>query len=86
MWMKLLWIISVRFGVTDQLLIKFFAFVRYWKKNYNETLHHLFMDFKKTYYSVRRQVLYNILVQFGTLMKLVRLIKMCLMKSIRYSV
>jgi hypothetical protein len=27
------WIISVGFDVTDQLLIRSFAFVRYWKKN-----------------------------------------------------
>jgi len=32
----------------------------------------------KTYDLVRREVLYNILVEFGILMNLVRLIKMCL--------
>jgi hypothetical protein len=32
----------------------------------------------KVYYSVRREVLYNILIQFGIPLKLVRLIKMCL--------
>jgi hypothetical protein len=31
--MKLLGIISVGFDVTDQLLIKFFAFIIYWRKN-----------------------------------------------------
>jgi len=36
------------------------------------------MDFKKAYDSVRWEVLYNILFQFGIHMKLVRLIKMCL--------
>jgi hypothetical protein len=45
---------------------------------YNETVHQLFIDFKKAYDSVRREVLYNILIEFGVLMKLVRLIKMCL--------
>jgi hypothetical protein len=46
--MKLLGTISVNFDVTDQLLIRFFAFVRYWKKwEYNETVHQLFIDFKK---------------------------------------
>jgi hypothetical protein len=34
------------------------------------------MDFKKTYNSVRREVLYNMLIEFGVPMKLVRLIKM----------
>jgi hypothetical protein len=36
------------------------------------------VDFKKAYDSVRREVLYNILIQFGIPLKLVRLIKMCL--------
>jgi hypothetical protein len=38
----------------------------------------LFVDFKKAYDSVRREVLYNILIEFGVPMKLVSLIKMCL--------
>jgi hypothetical protein len=38
----------------------------------------LFVDFKKAYYSVRREVLYNILIEFGIPLKLVSLIKMCL--------
>jgi hypothetical protein len=41
-------------------------------------VHQLFVDFKKAYDSVRREVLYNILVEFGIPVKLVRLIKMCL--------
>jgi hypothetical protein len=45
---------------------------------YNETVHQLFIDFKKAYDSVRREVLYTILIEFGVPMKLVRLIKMCL--------
>jgi hypothetical protein len=36
------------------------------------------MDFKKAYDSVRKEVLYNILIESGTLRKLVGLIKMCL--------
>ena len=44
-------------------------------------VHHLFIDFKKAYNLVRREVLYNILIQFGIHMKLVRLIKMCLTET-----
>jgi hypothetical protein len=78
--MKLLVIISVGFDIIDQLLIRLSAFVRYWRKKseYNKTVHKLFIDFKKAYDSVRREVLYNILIEFGVPMKLVRLIKMCL--------
>ena len=39
---------------------------------------HLFIDFKKAYDSVRKEALYNILIEFGIPKKLVRLIKMCL--------
>ena len=41
-------------------------------------MHRLFIDFKIAYNSVRREVLYNILIEFRIPMKLVRLIKMCL--------
>jgi hypothetical protein len=41
------------------------------KWEYNETAHQLFGK-------VRREVLYNILIEFGVPMKLVRMIKMCL--------
>jgi hypothetical protein len=56
----------VGFDVTDQLLIRFFSFIRYWKKiGVHESVHHLIIDFKKAYDSVRREVLYNILVESG---------------------
>jgi len=45
---------------------------------YNEAVHHLFIDFKKAYASVRRKVLYDILIEFGVSKKQVRLVKMCL--------
>jgi hypothetical protein len=45
---------------------------------YSETVHHLLIDFKKASDSVRREVLYNTLIESGIPMKLVRLIKMCL--------
>jgi hypothetical protein len=48
------------------------------KWEYNETVHQLFIDFKKAYDLVRKEVLCNILIEFGVPMKLVRLIKMCL--------
>jgi hypothetical protein len=48
------------------------------KWEYHETVHQLFIDFKKACDSVRREVLYNILIEFGVPMKLVMLIKMCL--------
>jgi hypothetical protein len=39
-------------------------------------VHQLFVDFKKADNSVRREVLCNILIEFGIPLKLVRLIKM----------
>jgi hypothetical protein len=59
---KLLGISSVDFDATGQLLVIYYAFVKY------------FVDFKKVYDSVRREVLYNILIEFGIPMKPVRLI------------
>jgi hypothetical protein len=47
------------------------------KWEYKETVHQLFVDFKEAYESVRREVLYNILKEFGVHMKLARLIEMC---------
>jgi hypothetical protein len=38
----------------------------------------VFRDFKIAHDAMRREVLYNILIEFGMPMKLVRLIKMCL--------
>jgi hypothetical protein len=44
-------------------------------------VHQLVIDFKKAYDSVRREALYNILIEFGIPKKLVRPIKMCLTET-----
>jgi hypothetical protein len=48
------------------------------KLEYNETVHQLFIDFRKTCDLVRKGVLFIILLEFGVPMKLGRLINMCL--------
>jgi hypothetical protein len=46
---------------------------------YNEQyISYSFVDFKKTHESVSGEVLYNIHIEFGVPVELVRLIKMCL--------
>jgi len=51
------------------------------KWEYNKEVHQLFIDFKKAYDSVRREVLYKILIEFGISRKLVRLVKMSLTET-----
>ena len=51
------------------------------KWEYNEAVHQHFIGFKKPYNSVRREVVYNILIEFRIPMTLVRLIKMCLTET-----
>jgi hypothetical protein len=48
-------------------------------------VHQFFIGFKKIYDSFRWEVLYsyNVIIDFGTPMKLVRLIKMCLNEKYR---
>jgi hypothetical protein len=58
-------------STTDQIFCIHQTLEKKWE--YNETV-----GFKIAYDSVRREVLYNIFIEFGVLMKLVRLIKMCL--------
>ena len=55
---KLLGIINVDSDATGRLLITYSAFVKYFRKKweYNEAVHQLFIDFKKAYDSVRREV------------------------------
>jgi hypothetical protein len=48
------------------------------KRECNGTVHQLYIDFKKASDSIKREVLYNILLEFGIPKKLVRLFKMCL--------
>jgi hypothetical protein len=63
-------------STTDQIYCIRQILEKKWEDN--ETVHQLFIGFKNAYYSVRREVMYNILIEFGVPMKLVRLIKMCL--------
>ena len=51
------------------------------KCEYYDTVHQLCIDFKKAYDSVRREFLYNIIIEFGVPQKLVTLIKMCLTET-----
>jgi hypothetical protein len=57
----------VGFGVTDQQLIRHQLSTIY--------------RFKESLLLIRREVLHNILIEFGIPMKLFRLIKMCLSKT-----
>jgi len=72
MQMKLLGIINVDFDAsvtTDHIFCIPQILEKKWE--YSEAVHHLLIDFKKAYDSVRRAVLYNILIEFGIPMKLV---------------
>jgi hypothetical protein len=55
-------------STTDQIFYICPILEKKWE--YNGTVHQLFIDFKKTYDSVRREVLYNIVIEFGILRKL----------------
>jgi hypothetical protein len=48
------------------------------KLDYSEAVHQIFIELNKVYEYVSREILYNILIQFGIRMKLVRLIKLFL--------
>jgi hypothetical protein len=67
----------VGFDVTDQLLIRIFAFIRYRRKNGSTMRQYVFIDFNKVCDSVRREVLYNNLIEFAVPIKLIRLMKLC---------
>jgi hypothetical protein len=74
---KSLGIINVDFDTTGLLLVICCAFIKYLRKKweYVEAVHHLFVDFKKAYNSVRREI-YNIFIDFSIPVKLA--ITMCL--------
>jgi hypothetical protein len=63
-------------STTDQIFYIWQILEKKWE--YNGMVHQLFIDFKKAYDSVRREVLYNILLEFCIPKKLVRVIKMYL--------
>jgi hypothetical protein len=72
-------IIVVDFDATDHLLLIYEVFCIHQilekKWDDNEAVHQLFIDFKKAYDSVGREVLYIILIQFGIPIELARLLK-----------
>jgi len=72
---------SFDFILLIKIVVIFVTVINKLKWEYNEAVNQLFIDFKKAYDSVRREVLYNILIDFGIPMKLVRLIKMCLTET-----
>jgi len=68
----------------DQLLIRYSAFARYLRRKWvcNERVCQLSVDFKKACNSVRRDVLYNIIIEYDIPMKLVALNKCMQTKGI----
>jgi len=59
-------------STADHILCTGEIFEKKWE--YSEAVHQLFVDFKKAYDSVRREVLYNIVTEFGIDVNLVSLI------------
>jgi hypothetical protein len=49
---------------------------------YNGAIYQSFIDFGKAYDSVRRELMCNILIEFGTCAKKLMPIKMCLKKPV----
>jgi hypothetical protein len=62
--------------MTDQIFYMRQILDKNWE--YNGTVHQQFTGLKKAYDSVRREALYNILIEFEIPRNLVGLIKMCL--------
>jgi hypothetical protein len=74
----------VGFDVTDQLLTIFFCIRQIQEKQleYNDTVIQLFIDFKIVYDTARRQVFYNILIEFRVTKNIFRLTEICLNKNV----
>jgi hypothetical protein len=70
----------VGFNVTDQSLIRFSALTGYLENNGSTMREYISYSYtsKKAHDTVRKEVLYNILLECEVTMKLVRLTKMCL--------
>jgi hypothetical protein len=67
-----------------ELLFRFVAFMRYWRKKISiELVCRLSIDLKKAHGSVGRKILYSILTEFGVPMQVVRLLKICLHETHR---
>jgi hypothetical protein len=62
--------------MTDQIFYIWQILEEKWQ--YNGTEHQLFIYFKEAYNSVRREILYSILIEFGIPRKQVGLTKLCL--------
>jgi len=60
-----------------KIVVIFITVINKLRWEYKGAVHQLFVDLTK----VRREVLYNILIEFGIPMKLVRLVKMCLTET-----
>jgi hypothetical protein len=63
-------------STTDQIFCIHQILEKKWE--FSETVRQLFIDLKKAYDLVRREVSYSIFIEFGVPMNLLRLIKMCL--------
>jgi hypothetical protein len=62
--------------MTDQIFYIQQILEKKWE--YNGTVHHPFINFKKAYDSVRREVLYNVLSEIGIPRKIGGITIMCL--------
>jgi hypothetical protein len=63
----------LKYNITNNIFCNHHKLEKKWE--YNEPVQQQFIDFKKTYDSDKREVLYYILTEFGVPMKVVRLNK-----------